>query len=224
MINRARADRPRQRKFTPEQVELIYFGDPNYDEKGHFLAFREDELVGEAYGYIDPEHSAETVRYGSLKLSVLPEYRRMGIGKKLVKEVCEYLRRRNVKEVQTEVPAACQGSRRFYDGLGFSICNERFELAYDLREDLPSAPLPTGYTVRSPEFPDDKMEFLQVWNQANEEVVMTPEAFDTFLSFPGVQSGCFVAERESDCRIIGVLSSYIDPDYNQKKRSQRGHY
>ncbi len=222
MINEARADRPRQRKFTPEQIESMYFEDPNYDEKGHFLAFKEDRLVGEALVHVYPRQLTEAGCFGSLQLSVLPEFRRIGIGRKLVEEICEYLRTRNANEVLTEVPATCQGSRRFYEGLGFSVSARWFFLAYDLQKDLPRLSPPVGYTVKSPRFPDDKSEFLKVWNQANEETVLSPEAFDAFLSFPGVRSGYFVGGRECDHKIVGVLSCYIDPDYNERNKVKEG--
>lgn len=227
LINRAKADRPKHRIFTSEQIELMTFKDPHYDEKGHFLASVENELVGEAMGIVYPGDVTDAGLWGELRLSVLPEYRRKGIGKKLMETVCEYLRNRNVKEVYTEVPADCRGSRNFYEKLGFSISKKLFALAFNLQMELPSAFPPVGYIVRSPEFPDEKTEFLQVWNKSNSantesSPMLTTEAFEIFLSFPGVKSGYFVVEREDVNRIVGVLSGYIDPNYNENNRVKEG--
>lgn len=221
LINRARADWPRNRDLTVEQVESIYFGNPNYDEKGHLLAYVEDKLVGECSGVVYPRNVAEAGLCAFVDLSVLPEYRRMSIGTKLIEKAIEYLRHRHVTEVQVEVPAVCNGSRQFYEKLGFTISGKTFELSYNLQKDLPNIMPPAGHTIRSPKFPDENAEFLQVWNKANAESeesppILTPEAFEAFLAFPDVQPAYYVAVNEEDNKIVGVLSCFIDPAYNKK--------
>jgi ribosomal protein S18 acetylase RimI-like enzyme len=128
-----------------------------------------------------------------------------------------------VKEIQVEVPATCKESRKFCEKLGFTISGKTLELAYNLHNKLPEAVPPTGYTIRSPKFPKEKTRFLQVWNKANAETpesppALTPEAFDAFLAYPGVQSAYLVAVRKKDSKIIGVLTCFIDPAYNRKNK------
>jgi len=220
LINKARADWPRNRDLTTKQVESIYYGNPNYDEKGHFLAYVEDKLVGECSGIIDPRTATKA---GLIDLSILPEYRRRSIGKRLLRKVIEHLRHRGVTEVQADVPAACEGSREFYEKQGFTIGGKTLELTYNLQSDLPNISPPEGYMIRPPEFPHEKADFLKVWNKANAEnedspPTMTPEAFETFLAYPGVQSAYLVAVREKDNTIVGVLTCFIDPAYNKKNK------
>jgi ribosomal protein S18 acetylase RimI-like enzyme len=217
LINKARADWPRNRDLTIEQVESIYYGNPNYDEKGHFLAYVEDRMVGECSSIIDQ-------RLGSyIDLSILPEHRRKSIGKQLVKKAIQHLRHHHVAEVLTDVPDSCKGSRKFFEKLGFTITGKTLELAINLQEALPNILPPQGYAIHIPKFPDQKTEFLQVWNNANSETpksppLMTPEAFDTFLAFPQIQSAYYVAIRKIDNKTVGVLTCYIDPAYNKKNK------
>jgi ribosomal protein S18 acetylase RimI-like enzyme len=217
LINKATADRPRNRDLTVAQVESIYYGNPNYDEKGHFLAYVEDRLVGECSSIIDPGLGSY------IDLSILPEYRRRGIGKQLVNKATEYLRHHHVTEVQTDVPATCKGSRKFYEKIGFTITGKTLELAINLQKDLPNILPPQGYVIHTPRFPHQKAEFLQVWNKANSETpesppLMTPEAFDTFLTFPQIQSAYYAAVREKDNKIVGVLTCFKDPAHNKKNK------
>lgn len=223
LINRARADWPRNRDLTAKQAELTCYGNPNYDENNHFLAYVENKLVAECSSIIYPEDATKTEPTVLIELSVLPEYRRTGIGTKLTQKTIEHLRQRNVKEIQVEVPATCKESRKFYEKLGFTISGKTLELAYNLRHKLPEALPPTGYSIRSPRFPKEKADFLQVWNQANAETpesppALTPEAFEAFLAFPGVQSAYLVATRERDHKLVGVLTCFIDPAYNKKNK------
>jgi len=223
LINKARADWPRNRDLTVEQVESIYYGNPNYDEKSHFLTYIDNKMVGECSGIIDPRSATEARLCAYVDLSILPEYRRKGIGKQLMEKVFEYLRQRHVTEVQTDVPAICKGSKEFYEKLGFTIGGKAFELAHNLQNDLPNILAPECYVIRSPKFPDEKAEFLQVWNRANAETeesppMMTPEAFDKFLAFPQVQSAYYAAVKKEDNKIVGMLTCFIDPAYNKKNK------
>lgn len=226
-INRANADWPRHRDLTPEQVEATYFSDPNYDMKGHFLAFIDDELVEEALGYVDPDCVAEGGPCGFLTLSILQEYRPRSIGKVLVERVCEYLKSRGMKEVQIDVPSVSEWWKKFYEQLGFHEFKKRYEFAYDLRNGPPHVITPSGYDVRPPKFPQEKCEFLEVLNKSfardeSSPLEMTPNSFERFLIFPGVKSSYFVVERETDGRIVGIVSSYIDPAYNKKNNVKEG--
>jgi mycothiol synthase len=224
LINRARGDRPRNRDLTAKQAELILYGNPNYDENNHFLAYVRNKLVAECSSIIYPEDATKTEPSALIELSVLPEYRRTGIGTKLIQKTRQHLHQRNVKEIQVEVPANCKGSRKFYENLGFTISGKWLELAYNLHNKLPNILPPEGYIIRSPNFPDEKAEFLQVWNKANAETpesppLLTPEAFDAFLAFPDVQPAYYAAAlKKEDNKIIGVLTCFIDPAYNKKNK------
>jgi ribosomal protein S18 acetylase RimI-like enzyme len=223
LINRARADWPRNRDLTTKQAELTLYGNPNYDENNHLLAYVKNKLVAECSSIIYPEDATKTEPTAIIELSVLPKYRRTGIGTKLIEKTRQRLKQLNVKEIQVEVPAACKESRKFYEKLGFTTTDKTFELAINLHKKLPEAQPLKGYTIRSPKFPKEKAEFLQVWNKANAETTdaspaLSPEAFESFLAFPKVQSLYLVAVREKDYTIIGVLTCFIDPAYNKKNK------
>lgn len=223
LINRARADWPRNRDLTVKQAELILYGNPSYDENNHFLAYVKGKLVAECSTEIYPGDANKTEPTAQITLSVLPEYRRTGIGTKLIEKTRQHLKQLNVKEIQVEVPATCKESRKFYEKLGFTTSNKTLELAINLHNKLLDAQPPIDYTIRSPRFPKEKAEFLQVWNKANAETTdtspaLSPEAFEAFLAFPNIQSAYLVAVREKDSTIVGVLSCFIDPAYNKKNK------
>jgi GNAT superfamily N-acetyltransferase len=223
LINRARADWPRNRDLTIKQAELILYGNPNYNENNHFLAYVRNKLVAECSTEIYAGDAAKAEPTAQITLSVLPEHRRTGIGTKLIEKVSERLRQLNVKEIQVDVPATCKESGKFYEKLGFTTSDKTLELAINLHEKLPEADLPKGYTIRSPKFPKEKTEFLKVWNKANAETTdtspaLSPEAFESFLAFPNIQPAYLAAIREKDNTIIGVLSCFMDPAYNRKNK------
>jgi len=223
LINRARADWPRNRDLTIKQAELILYGNPSYDENNHFLAYVHDKMVAECSTEIYPGDANKTEPTVQFTLSVLPEYRRTGIRTKLIQKTRQHLKQLNVKEIQVEVSATCKESRKFYEKLGFTTTDKTLELAVNLHKKLPEAQPPEGYTIRSPRFPKEKTEFLQVWNKANAKTTdaspaLSPEAFESFLAFPNIQPAYLVTIREKDNTIIGVLTCFIDPAYNKKNK------
>jgi GNAT superfamily N-acetyltransferase len=225
LINKARADWPRNRDLTIKQAELILYGNPNYDQNNHFLAYVQNKLVAECSTEIYAADAAKPEPTAQITLSVLPEYRRTGIGTELIEKVSERLRQLNIKEIQVDVPATCKESRKFYEKLGYTTSDRdrTLELSINLHKKLPEAQPPKGYTIRSPKFPKEKAEFLNVWNKANAETAnaspaLSPEAFESFLAFPNIQSLYLVAVREKDNTIAGVLSCFIDPAYNKKNK------
>ena len=103
--------------FRADAFELINFSQPYFDPAGLILACDGDTPVGfvhAGFGTNDQESRLLTDRGVICACMVHPKYRRQGIGRGLILQAEEYLRRRGAKEIQ-----AGQSKRRdpFYFGL-----------------------------------------------------------------------------------------------------------
>lgn len=81
------------KQFTEEGFFNILFRNPHFKEKGAFVALDHDEVVGFACGMIRNEDFANETAPGYFNtIIVKKEYRRQGIGKKLLLMVEEYFK------------------------------------------------------------------------------------------------------------------------------------
>jgi len=70
-----------------------------------------------------------------MNLAVAPEYRRMGIGKRLISELTEELRRRGSEALALEVRASNDPAISLYEAMGFSRAGVRPGYYFHPRED-----------------------------------------------------------------------------------------
>lgn len=88
---------------------FLYFW--GVEPEGFFVA----EADGKVVGYvIASSHDGEIV-----SISVLPEFRRRGIGRRLMEEAMEYLEEKGVRRIELIVGVGNVEAIRFYEGLGF---------------------------------------------------------------------------------------------------------
>jgi ribosomal-protein-alanine acetyltransferase len=73
-------------------------------------------MVGFIIGLVEPDHTGHVTTVG-----VSPEHRRRNIAKRLMAQVEEGFRRRNVRLVRLEVRALNIPAQKLYEGLGYSI-------------------------------------------------------------------------------------------------------
>lgn len=60
-----------------------------------------------------------------LHIDILPDYQSKGIGSKLIKAFCDYLKEQNVKGVMLIVGTENEGARRFYERNGFVLLQDK---------------------------------------------------------------------------------------------------
>jgi RimJ/RimL family protein N-acetyltransferase len=104
--------RSEERDYLVQQMEAI--------RKGHMvsvIAEVNDRIVGN--GNIDRGHYRETRHHGHLGLTVLAEYRGIGIGKEMVKVLLREAKRIGMKNVEVEFLATNQAAIRTYQRSGF---------------------------------------------------------------------------------------------------------
>jgi ribosomal-protein-alanine N-acetyltransferase len=73
-------------------------------------------MVGFVIGLIEPDHTGHVTTVG-----VAPEHRRRSLAKKLMKQVEDGFRRRDVRLVRLEVRAANVAAQKLYQNLGYTI-------------------------------------------------------------------------------------------------------
>jgi ribosomal protein S18 acetylase RimI-like enzyme len=94
-------------------------------------------------------------RYGTTdtwfisNVAVLPDYRRQGIGRKLLRATLDSIRRRGGKVALLKVIAGNVPAYTLYEQLGFERYTSSVVLDYDRDELPPELPLPRGHVVSS---------------------------------------------------------------------------
>jgi ribosomal-protein-alanine N-acetyltransferase len=83
----------------------------------------EDSVSGRAAGFLVGRLAADEAEI--LNLAVAPEYRRRGIGRRLVAETLAVARQRGARQCWLEVRAANRTARDFYRALGFAETSRR---------------------------------------------------------------------------------------------------
>jgi ribosomal-protein-alanine N-acetyltransferase len=88
-------------------------------DAGLIVAHADDEPVGYAVFW-------QVLDQGELgNVAVAPQWRRRGVGRRLVQEVMERARSRGVRELFLEVRPSNRGARQLYDDLGFKPVGQR---------------------------------------------------------------------------------------------------
>jgi ribosomal protein S18 acetylase RimI-like enzyme len=77
------------------------------------------EIKGSPIGYITTRVDQETKIGWIPNLAVLPEHRKMGIGRKLIDKAVAYLRNQGMKCVRIETLATNEKGQHFYPSYGF---------------------------------------------------------------------------------------------------------
>lgn len=115
------------RKFEFEDISRILeierrsFKDP-YDISTFLLFWALDpdgflvaEVNGSVVGYVIASHRDEEI----VSIAVMPEFRRKGVGRRLMEEAMEYLKGKGARKAELMVRVGNVGAIKFYEGLGF---------------------------------------------------------------------------------------------------------
>ncbi|MBX3436098.1 MAG: GNAT family N-acetyltransferase [Planctomycetaceae bacterium] len=103
--------------FTPDAFELVNFSQPYFDPHGLILAWDADDLVGMVHAGFGCSEDGSRLAYDAgviAAVMVRPDRRRQGIGRALVAQAEEYLRRSGSQGLQA---GESRGRDPFYFGL-----------------------------------------------------------------------------------------------------------
>jgi ribosomal protein S18 acetylase RimI-like enzyme len=103
--------------FSREMLEKL----KEYDSR-LTVAESDGELIGFCYSYISQKPKFFRLdKFGFIgDLYVLPEYRRGGIGKALVKDAVDFFARRKIKQIELLVSVKNENTIKFWESLGFN--------------------------------------------------------------------------------------------------------
>ena len=93
-----------------------------------FLAFDEDELIG--FGALEPRKSSANIR----NIYVYPEYRKNGVGKKLLDSILKYSKRYNLPVTAAVSKEGIETAFKNYQKLGFVITKQTTNYTFIRRE------------------------------------------------------------------------------------------
>ncbi|MFO7638130.1 MAG: GNAT family N-acetyltransferase [bacterium] len=134
IVNAAEAGSP---DFVPETIEQFRIArqSPDWTADGIFFAELDGIPVGTVTGAVDP-HRSEPLGFLAGP-SVLPAYRRRGIGTALARHALDYLRSRGMKTARTAIGDWNRPAAAFLAGFGFRP-TRRFSLMRRPLANLPS--------------------------------------------------------------------------------------
>lgn len=149
--------------FRPATIEDMKKAErsPNFDPTGMFIAEYNGQPVGIINAFIDKKRKEKK---GFIRtLGVLPEFRRKGIGKTLMKKAIESLKERGMEEAETWTQEDKPACKKLFELLGFKL----IRVFSTMRRDLKTIPSDigehTGVTLRSIKMDDLEDIKLLCW-------------------------------------------------------------
>jgi mycothiol synthase len=134
---------------------------PNYSSEGLLIAEWDGSGAGMVDAYVDPPR--EEPKGFVQSLSVLPEFRRRGIGRELVKKALESLKARGMKNANAWAQSDREGCVRLYRSFGF----HEIRVFSMMKASLASLPSEVGenkdVTIRSANLDSDEDVRLLNW-------------------------------------------------------------
>jgi len=123
-----------ERAMTTEDMR-IWENSPRFDSEGMFIAEWNGKPVGEVYARVDKKREEKK---GFINLvGVLPEFRRKGVGRRLVEKGIENLRERGMETVESWTREDYTGYRKLLESMGFSLTRVFSTMEKDL-DTIPS--------------------------------------------------------------------------------------
>lgn len=106
-----------QEIFSREMLEKL----KEYDSR-LTVADSDGELIGFCYSYISQKPKFfKLAKFGFIgDLFVMPEYRRSGIGRALVKDAIDFFTGRKIKQIELLVAIKNENTIKFWESLGFN--------------------------------------------------------------------------------------------------------
>jgi len=189
--------------FRPDTMEdmEIWKKSPNFDPTGMFIAELDGKPAGAVNAYVDKKREEKK---GFLRgLGVVPEFRKGGVGRRLVEKAIESLRERGMESVEgwtREDKIACKS---LLEGMGFKL----IRVFSTMRRDLASIPYNIG------EYKKLKMREMET-NMDDIKLLtrLENEAFKEHFDFRPrtVEEMKYWIMNKPWCDILGFFFSYLD--------------
>jgi len=189
--------------FRPDTMEdmEIWKKSPNFDPTGMFIAELDGRPVGAVNAYIDRKREEKK---GFLRaLGVVPEFRRRGVGRRLVERAMESLKERGMESVEGWTRQDKVACKSLLGSMGFKL----IRVFSTMRRDLERIPYNIGehkkLRMRKMETNMDDIKLL-TW--------LENEAFKEHFNFRprAIEEMKYWITDKPWCDILGFFFSYLD--------------
>ena len=189
--------------FRPDTMKdmEVWKKSPTFDSTGLFIAEFDGNPVGKVNAFIDRKRKEKK---GFLRgLSVVPEFRRKGIGRRLAEKAIESLKERGIESVQGGVRGDKVAGKSLLESMGF----HSIRVFSVMRRDLKDIPYKIGeheeLETREMEISDDDIGTL-TW--------FYNETFQEHFNFrpSTAEETKYWIEKKPWCDIMAYFFSYVD--------------
>jgi len=213
--------------FRPSTLEDMEKAEksPNFDPTGRFIAEWNGEPVGCVNAYVDKKR--EEKKGFIRRLGVIPEFRRKGIGKTLVKKAIESLKERGMESVEAWTEQDRVACKNLFESMGFRL----IRVFSHMRKELETIPSNIGehkeVKIRTMQMNMDDIKLLN-WLENEtfkEHFNFRPETIEETKYFVETRPWCDIAEyffAYLDDKPVGHVGVGIDTKFIRHKGIKRG--
>ena len=189
--------------FRPDTMEdmEVWKKSPNFDTTGMFIAGLDGKPVGTVNAYVDKKRKEKK---GFLRdLGVVPEFRRKGMGRRLVEKAIESLKERGMESVQGWTREGKVACKSLLGSMGFKL----IRVFSAMRRELERIPYNIGehrkLEMREMETTMDDIKLL---------TMLENETFKEHFNFRPmtVEETKYWITQKPWCDILGFFFSYLD--------------
>lgn len=198
-------------------VRLIQMVTPSLRDVMRGFVWEED---GKPVGLTNVMRMGTTDRWMIANVSVLPEYRRRGIARKLVEASASLARQRGAKSIVLDVIAGNTPAYALYESLGFEHYAGNVQLIHDGGNSVRPVPLPSGYEVQAtsptdwrPRYelaqritPPAEQKYLPVEAGRFRQPVLLRSLLPLFIRMQGVRPVHFVIRQAGSGQVAATAS------------------
>jgi len=213
-----------ERAMTMEDMTLRE-NDPRFSAEGMFIAEWKGEPVGLVNAYVDKNREEKK---GFIRdLGVIPNFRRRGIGRKLVETAIESLKERGMEKVEVWATEEMKNSKKLYESMGF----KSVRIFSEMKIGLDTIPSNIG---------ENKEVTIKSMNKGMEDIKLlnwlSNETFKEHYNFRPhtIEETQYMIENSPEIDIngwfftylnekpVGYVGTGIDKKFNEEKRMKRG--
>lgn len=189
--------------FRPDTMEdmEVWKKSPTFDSTGMFIAELDGKPAGAVNAYIDRKRKE---KMGFLRaLGVVPEFRKRGVGRRLVETAIESLKERGMESVQGWTREGKLACKSLLEGMEFDL----IRVFSTMRRDLERIPYNIGEhkKLRMREMKMN-MDDIKLLNWLNNETFKEHFNFRPHM----VEETQFWVTNKPWCDILGIFFSYLD--------------
>ncbi|MDD4307795.1 MAG: GNAT family N-acetyltransferase [Thermoplasmata archaeon] len=208
-LNLAHADYPGHTDYSTDTVKHYIFEDPDFDEKGNFLAIRDSKIVGSVNADVESEEA------GFISMLILPEYRFKGLEEVLYDTAAGYLASVGMRSLRAMVHVQFTDMMKFYRKRGYNDKWTHYSMKRDMGSPIPEFIIPEGVTIHVPDLENEYSvvratiaDGFSDTMDSTEEMMMN---FDDVIKEEFFQKEGILVAKSASGKMLGVCVAVIHP-------------